>query len=301
MNRCPVCGKPLTTDRAMHKSCIKRLFGVSYIPGIDLALSEITTKAQEMAGKLSISGVQPKLSMKLDKRSKKLISVTEGGEYILKPQSRVYDQIPENENLCMTIADLLGIEIPSHALMKLKDDSYAYIVKRFDRENGRKINQEDFCQILGKSKKDKYTVSVEQIANKLNEISEIPALDIQYLFERVLFSFIIGNGDAHLKNYSVIYTDMNNIRLSPAYDIVSSKLVIPREEDLALALNGKKNNIQLADFAAFSNKFGIPEKVMNNMTAKKQLIIDQIDDSRLNPEYKEKLTQIVTERFRRLK
>ncbi|MCK5398819.1 HipA domain-containing protein [bacterium] len=300
MNRCPVCGKPLNTDQAMHKSCINRLFGVSYIPGIDLALSEITIKAQEMAGKLSISGVQPKLSMKLDKRSKKLMSVTEGGEYILKPQSRVYDQIPENENLCMTIAELLGIDIPSHALMKLKDDSYAYIVKRFDRENNRKINQEDFCQILGKSKKDKYTGSVEQIANKLNEISEIPALDIQYLFERVLFSFIIGNGDAHLKNYSVIYTDMNNIRLSPAYDIVSSKLVIPREEDLALALNGKKNNIQLTDFAAFSDKFSIPEKVMNNMTAKKQLIIDQIDDSQLNPEYKEKLIQIVTERFQRL-
>ncbi|MCK5598546.1 HipA domain-containing protein [bacterium] len=300
MNRCPVCGKPLNTDQAMHKSCINRLFGVSYIPGIDLALSEITIKAQEMAGKLSISGVQPKLSMKLNKRSKKLMSVTEGGEYILKPQSRVYDQIPENENLCMTIAELLGIDIPSHALMKLKDDSYAYIVKRFDRENNRKINQEDFCQILGKSKKDKYTGSVEQIANKLNEISEIPALDIQYLFERVLFSFIIGNGDAHLKNYSVIYTDMNNIRLSPAYDIVSSKLVIPREEDLALALNGKKNNIQLTDFAAFSDKFSIPEKVMNNMTAKKQLIIDQIDDSQLNPEYKEKLIQIVTERFQRL-
>ncbi|MCK5706663.1 MAG: HipA domain-containing protein, partial [Candidatus Aureabacteria bacterium] len=222
------------------------------------------------------------------------------GEYILKPQTKTYDQIPENENLCMTIAEHIGIDIPPHSLMKLKDDTHAYIIKRFDRRNGNKINQEDFCQVLGKQKIDKYRGSIEQIANKLNDISEIPGLDIQHLYERVLFYFIIGNGDAHLKNYSINYTDMSNIRLSLAYDIVSSKLIIPNEEDIALTLNGKKNNLRIDDFIAFSNKFSIPKKITENILSKKQLFFDLIDDSQLSPNYREKLSEIVSERFSRL-
>ncbi len=300
MNRCFSCGKQINSNETMHESCMKKLFKVNYIPKIDLALNELTIKAQEMAGKLSISGVQAKLSMKLDKKSKELICVAEGGEYILKPQTKTYDQIPENENLCMTIAEHIGIDIPPHSLMKLKDDTHAYIIKRFDRRNGNKINQEDFCQVLGKQKIDKYRGSIEQIANKLNDISEIPGLDIQHLYERVLFYFIIGNGDAHLKNYSINYTDMSNIRLSLAYDIVSSKLIIPNEEDIALTLNGKKNNLRIDDFIAFSNKFSIPKKITENILSKKQLFFDLIDDSQLSPNYREKLSEIVSERFSRL-
>lgn len=300
MNRCFSCGKKIDIGTNMHQNCMKILFGVTYIPQIDIALDEITIKAQEMADKLSISGVQAKLSMKLDKKSKKLIAVATGGEYILKPQITTYKEIPENENLCMTIADQIGIDIPPHTLMKLKDNTTAYIIKRFDRRNGDKINQEDFCQVLEKSKKDKYKGSIEQIANKLKEISEIPELDIQYLYERILFSFLIGNGDAHLKNYSINYTKMSNIRLSPAYDIVSSKLVIPKEDDFALALNGKKNNLKKSDFKAFSDKFNIPQKITDNILAKKQLFFDLINDSQLSPDYKKKISEIVLERFSRL-
>lgn len=284
----------------MHRKCVKNLFGVSYIPQLDIALDEITTKAQEMADKLSISGVQAKLSMKLAKKSKKLIPVATGGEYILKPQITTYREIPENENLCMMLAGRIGIDVPPQALVKLKDNSNAYIVKRFDRRNGDKINQEDFCQVLGKSKKDKYKGSIEQIASKLKEISEIPELDIQHLYERTLFAFLIGNGDAHLKNYSVNYTKMSNIRLSPAYDIVSSKLVIPNEEDFALTLNGKKNNLGKNDFKAFSDKFNIPQKITENILEKKHLFFESISDSQLNSGYKNKLSEIVEERFSRL-
>lgn len=301
MNRCFLCGKKIDTDANMHQTCIKNLFGVSYIPKIDIALDEITIKAQEMADKLSISGVQAKLSMKLDKKSKKLITVATGGEYILKPQITTYKEIPENENLCMTIAGQIEIDVPAHTLLMLKDGSYAYLVKRFDRRDGNKINQEDFCQILEKTKKEKYNGSIEQIANKLKEKSEIPNLDIQYLYERTLLSFIIGNGDAHLKNYSINYTTLDNIRLSPAYDIVSSRLVIPNEkEEFALSINGKKNKLKIEDFIAFANKLNIPQKITDNILSKKQLFFDLINDSQLSPDYKEKLSEIVSERFSRL-
>lgn len=301
MNRCFLCGKKIDTDANMHQTCIKNLFGVSYIPKIDIALDEITIKAQEMADKLSISGVQAKLSMKLDKKSKKLITVATGGEYILKPQITTYKEIPENENLCMTIAGQIKIDVPAHTLLILKDGSYAYLVKRFDRRDGNKINQEDFCQILEKTKKEKYNGSIEQIANKLKEKSEIPNLDIQYLYERTLLSFIIGNGDAHLKNYSINYTTLDNIRLSPAYDIVSSRLVIPNEkEEFALSINGKKNKLKIEDFIAFANKLNIPQKITDNILSKKQLFFDLINDSQLSPDYKEKLSEIVSERFSRL-
>ena len=301
MNRCFLCVKKIDTDANMHQTCIKNLFGVSYIPKIDIALDEITIKAQEMADKLSISGVQAKLSMKLDKKSKKLITAATGGEYILKPQITTYKEIPENENLCMTIADQIKIDVPAHTLLMLKDGSYAYLVKRFDRRDGNKINQEDFCQVLEKTKKEKYNGSIEQIANKLKEKSEIPNLDIQYLYERTLLSFIIGNGDAHLKNYSINYTTLDNIRLSPAYDIVSSRLVIPNEkEEFALSINGKKNKLKIEDFITFANKLNIPQKITDNMLSKKQLFFDLINDSQLSPDYKEKLSEIVSERFSRL-
>ncbi len=301
MNRCFSCAGPADAGKKMHKKCIKNLFGVTYIPQTDLTLNEVTVKAQEMADKISISGVQAKLSMKLNRKSKKLLPIASGAEYILKPQVNTYREVPENENLCMSIAGQLGINTPPHTLIKLKDGSYAYIIKRFDRINGDKINQEDFCQVLGKSKEDKYRGSVEQIAGKLKEISEIPALDIQYLYERVLFSFLIGNGDAHLKNYSVNYTKTADVRLSPAYDILSSKLLIPKEEDFALALNGKKNNLRKSDFEEFSGRFNIPWKITEKILEEKQIFFDLIADSQLSPDYKEKLSGIVSERFSRFK
>ena len=297
MRVCVSCGNKISENLIFHQKCLKDLFGVSYIPRIDLSLNELTIKAQEMAGKLSISGIQAKLSMKLDKKSKTLISVAEGGEYILKPQTGIYEQIPENENLCMTIAGQIGLDVPPHALIKLNDGSSAFIIKRFDRKNGEKINQEDFCQVLGKSKRDKYTGSLEQIANKLNEISAIPGLDIQRVYERALFFFIIGNGDAHLKNFSINYTNMNNIRLSPAYDIVSSKLLIQGEEDCAITINGKKNNLGMEDFLAFAAKYNIPEKITYNILDKKQLALNAIANSQLSPDFRTKLKTIVEERL----
>lgn len=275
------------------------LFGVPYLPHLDLSLSDFSRKAQQMAGTLSISGVQPKLSLRLNKKNKSFDVVSEDGEYIIKPQVATFPNLPQNEHVCMTIANNIGISVPPHTLLKLKDDSWSYIIKRFDRNKGRKIHQEDFFQIL--NKKDKYKGSFEEIGRKLVEVSEFPGLDIQYLYERIVFFFIIGNGDAHLKNFSILYNLDGSIRLSPAYDIVSSKLVIHDEEDSALTINGKRNKLSKTDFLKFAQYFNITPRIQENLfSAKKPLIIDLIEKSFLNHTEKQRLTEIVNERFARL-
>lgn len=300
MKRCSICGKVITDSEEDHSSCIRNLFGVDFIPRVDLSLAEISLKAQEMVGKLSISGVQAKLSVKLNNETRALEVTAKGGEYILKPQTATFPDIPQNENLCMNIASNLGIEVPPHILIKLKDGSFAYVVKRFDRIKGEKLHQEDFAQIL--KAREKYEGSFERIAETLRRISDVPGLDLQFLFERILLNFIIGNGDAHLKNFSVVYKPDGSVRLSPAYDIVSSKLVIPSEEDTALSINGKKNKIRRSDFDEFSDKLEINTiEIFNNFLGSVNLIHDFIKDSCLDEKDKHKLTEIVNERVFRLK
>ena len=283
----------------MHKECLKKIFGVSYLPTLDINLQDIVALAQELIGKLSISGVQPKLSLKLNKENKKLELAKEGGEYILKPQNNTFPYIPENENLCMNIAELLEIEVPSHSLIKLKDGSLAYIVKRFDRSHGNKIHQEDFFQILGK--RDKYHGSIEEIGKKLKSVADFPGLQVQLLYARVVVNFLLGNGDAHLKNFSVSYRDNKKIILSPAYDIVSSKLVILNEENTALTINGKKNKLNRDDFLKLADYLNIPHKIANYFYEdKKDLMINLAKQSFLPDNYKNNLTKIISERFQRI-
>lgn len=274
------------------------MFNSTKLPNINFNLSEISLEAQKLAGKLSISGVQPKLSVKLDKKNNELIVVNEGGEYILKPQTSSFENIPENEQCCMDIAQELGIDIPPHCLLPLKDRSLAYIVKRFDRETGIKIHQEDFSQILEKN--DKYLGSVEQIGRKLKDISYAPGYDLQLLFDRIVFNFIIGNGDAHLKNYSISYKE-DNIRLTPAYDIVCSKLLISKEEDSAITINGKKNNLDRGDFDALAEFLSVPIKIRYEKFENKFSVIKKhIKSSQLDKREQDRFIEIVKERFNRL-
>ena len=300
MNRCFFCGKKVEKREMLHFPCLKKLFGVGYLPKVDFSLNEVSLKAQKMAGKVSMSGVQPKFSVRLNRKNREMEIVAEGGEYILKPQTETFPNLPQNENLCMTIASSIGISVPPHTLIRLKDGSWSYIVKRFDRIKGKKIHQEDFLQVLGKE--DKYKGSLEEIGKKLKQISEFPGLDIQLFFERTVFFFIIGNGDAHLKNFSIIYDGAGRVKLSSAYDIVSSKLVIPDEEDLALSMNGKKNKITGKDFDALANYLKIPAKISNKkFLDKENLIRNLIKDSILEDIEKKRLIDIVSERFSRLR
>lgn len=274
------------------------MFQSTTLPKINFDLSHVSLEAQKLAGKFSISGVQPKLSMKLDKKNNELVVTSEGGEYILKPQTQSFENIPENEECCMEIAHILGIDVPLHCLVPLKDKSFAYVVKRFDRDKGIKIHQEDFSQIL--EKPDKYRGSVEQIGRKLKEVSSAPGYDVQLLFERVVFNFIIGNGDAHLKNYSCFYKD-NSIRLTPAYDIVCSKLVIPKEEDSALTINGKNNGLTRNDFDVLADYLNIPKKIRYEKFENAfEIITTTIKSSCLDEEKQARFIDIVKERLHRL-
>ena len=299
--RCYSCGKEVNSRESHHAACLRKLFGVDYLPEIDLSLMEVNIKAQQMAGKLSISGMQPKLSVKLNKKNKQLEVVPEGGEYILKPQTNTFPNIPENENLCMTIADNLGIDTPPHSLIKLKDETWAYIIKRFDRERGVKKHQEDFCQILGVGEERKYNGTVEQIAERLAVISEVPGLDLQLFFERLLFFFLIGNGDAHLKNFSITYNQEGSIRLAPAYDIVSSRLAIPNEkEELAISINGKKNDIERKDFDIFASSFKINSSICYENIIKITVIDELISELQLPEDQKIRMHEIVSARYAKI-
>jgi len=217
---------------------MKEMFGVSEPPKILFVLLDIPVKAQEMVGKMSISGVQPKATVTLSKSKVELVIAPSGGEFILKPQTQQFSHLPENENCCMDIAEELGINVPLHCLLPLSDGTLAYVVKRFDREGLEKIAMENFYQIL--EKKEKYSGSLEEIGSKLKEISAVPGYEGQLFYEQVTLKFLLGNGDAHFKNYSILTDDSGKIRLSPAYDIVSSKLVIPNDTESALTLAGKK-------------------------------------------------------------
>ncbi len=284
----------------MNEKFLKRMFNSSRWPIIDFDLGDLSRQAQKLTGKLSISGVQPKLSVMLDKKNNILVPAAEGGAYILKPQTLDFPNIPENEQCCMDIAEKLNINVPLHCLIPLKDNSLAYVVKRFDREKGVKIHQEDFAQVLEYT--DKYTGSVEQIGRRLKEISSAPGYDVQLFFERVILNFIIGNGDAHLKNYSISYLDKDNIRLTPAYDIVCSKLVIPNEEDSAIAINGKKNKLERGDFDKLADYFNIPIKVRYEKFEKKLDVIRKIiETSKIDKEKQEEFLEIVKERMSRIK
>jgi len=283
----------------MNNKLLKKMFNMPDWPKIDFGLSEVSLEAQELTGQLSISGVQPKLSVKLDRKKNRLISVAKGGEYILKPQTLAYSNIPENEQCCMDIAEALDIAVPEHCILPLKDNSLAYVVKRYDRNKGQKYHQEDFQQILEKG--DKYVGSVEEIYRAVNAVSAVPGLDVQLLYERIVLSFLVGNGDAHLKNYSMITYDDVDRRLAPAYDIVCSKLVIPKGKDSALTINGKHNNLRRKDFDILAEYYKIPEKVRYEKFENKfGMMKEIIEASSIDKEKQGRFIEIIKERLGRL-
>jgi serine/threonine-protein kinase HipA len=233
----------------------------------------------------------------------RLAPVATGGPFILKPQTERFPLLPQNENLCMNIAGLLEIETPPHGLFDLRDGSPAYLVRRFDRTpDGKKLRCEDFAQILGED--DKYTGSFERIGKRIRELSDVPGLDVQLFFERVLLNFLLGNGDAHLKNFSMLESADGGLRLSPAYDVVCSKVVIPGESDCALTLNGKQNKINRMDFEQFARTLAIPPKAVGDIferfNREHALMAGELPRSRLSADIQEKILRILETRHQRM-
>ncbi len=287
----------------MHyeKKILRKLFGKPILPEINLSLRDILINVRQLAGKLSIPGVQPKISLALSKG--KLIPVTTKGQYILKPQNELFENLPENEMLCMQIAEKIGISVPPNILIRLSDDSLAFLVKRFDRlPINKKLHMEDFSQIL---EKDKYSGSYEQVGKYIRTNNKLGLLQTQYFFERLVLYFIIGNADAHLKNFSILWEKNNKYVLSPAYDIVSSKLAIPEEKDeMALTVNGRKRRIRKKDFVELGMYIGLQEKYTKESLQQcldfKDEIFGLIQNSLLPDEKKTAFSEIVENRINQL-
>ncbi len=254
MNRCPITYAPLTDrehiySRAGLRTLAPALAGLEDLP---YDAEEQRQEALARVTKMSIQGVQPKLSARLRIKEGRFEIVDRGGTYILKPQSRDFHHVPENEDLTMRLAHLVGIETPVHGLVRSRDGSWTYFIRRFDRQpRGSRLAVEDFAQLSGHTRETKYDSRMEQVVKVLDRYATYPVVEKLELLRRSLFSFLTGGEDMHLKNFSLI-TRGKRIQLAPAYDLLNSTIALPRAtEEFALPLRGKKRNLTRADFLEY--------------------------------------------------
>ncbi len=286
---CLICLRP-AESLLYHQRCLRRLFGTGSPPELDLDLARLHTVALAMVGRTSISGIQRKISIDLAVERGALRLAVGPGHFILKPQAQAFPELPQNELLTMRMAELVGIEVPPCGMLRLRDGSLAYIVRRFDRTGDRrKLRQEDFCQLAELPPKNKYEGSAELCVRLLRRYASEPLIDILRLFRSIAFSWWAGNGDMHLKNFSLLTGQDRLNRLSPAYDLVCTRLVIP-EDQLALPVGGKRDGLTRRDWLNFASYSQIPkrsaERALSTIVSSLQKSLDMIDNSLLSDPFK---------------
>ncbi len=312
---CLCCGRPLknNTENGWHASCIKSFFGTSVLPEIELSEETLRSLASESVNKgLTVPGVQKKLSLHLfsDRKHPRLTLVNYPTGYILKPQTEEYPHMPEAEHLIMSMADHCGIKTVPHALIRSKE-SYAYITKRVDRAFGngsiKKFAMEDFCQLEQRLTQDKYKGSYERCSKVIEKYSARNALDQTELFLRLVFCFVTGNSDMHLKNFSLLRTEAapGGYSLSPAYDLLPVKLMLPEDtEQMALTLCGKKSRLRRSDFISFAISCGIKEgtaeKLIRSITGRKDELLSLTDCSLLPTNMQDDMSELINQRIAEL-
>ncbi len=268
MPNCLFCYQKVDNSTFYHASCCKKFFGTKNLPILQLDKTILNELAINTVNRrIAVTGVQPKLSVDLKKEvgAQRLTLVGLWGQYILKPQHDEFLNMPETEDLTMHLADLFRIKTSQHALIPTTEGKLAYITKRFDREKGKKIHVEDLCQISGFLTEQKYKSSYEKVGKLISQYCTNKGLDTLNFFELVVFCFLTGNNDMHLKNFTLIHQSDRTISLSPAYDLLNVNLVFPEDpEELALTLNGKKRRIIKSDFDRFALGLNIPEKAVSN-------------------------------------
>lgn len=310
MCKCLFCYRPLNAGEIdFHPTCSKKYFGTKEVPSLDYTLKEIDSLAsQVIEEQTSLTGVQPKLSLHLNKHegSQRLTIVGLWGGFIMKPQTGMYPQLPEVEDLTMHLAEVAKIDVVPHTLMRMADDSLCYVTKRIDRTSkGEKIAMEDFCQLTERQTEYKYKSSYEAIGKAILRYSSVPKMDLTNFMEVLLFSWIVGNNDMHLKNISLYEPKEGKPRLTPAYDMLNAAIVNPRDkEELALTLNGKKSKIKADDFIKTATTLGLPENVMTNLFAKykalEEKFITCIKDSFLTEALKDAYMELISRRIEKL-
>lgn len=274
MGKCLYCYKELPEGVSdFHPECAKRFFGTKIPPAITYSHSDIKVLAKEVVwARTTVPGVQSKLPMDLQRvqNEQRLTIVGLWGRYILKPQTPLYRNLPELEDVTMHLAESVKINTVPHTLVRFADGLLCYLTRRVDRTaKGEKIQMEDFCQLSGKLTEHKYRGSYEQIAKGIIRFSAAPQLDLVNFWEVVLFSWFTGNSDMHLKNFSLFSPNNDGYILAPAYDLLNTLLVLPSDsEELALTLNGKKRKITRNDFEIAMFGSGLNPKVINNLFGK---------------------------------
>jgi serine/threonine-protein kinase HipA len=264
IKNCLICGLPIEGEMGeYHRRCSRKLFGSEIAPQMPYSLRNLDLLAEQVVDTsfATVTGVQKKLSLTLQEGEKgKLTFVGLWGDYILKPPVESYDQLPENEFLTMNLADLVGIKTVPHGLIRMKSGEPAYITRRIDRGGKGKIPMEDMCQLSGKMTEDKYRGSLEQIGKIILKYCTNRQYDATRFYDLVLFCYLTGNGDMHLKNFSLL-SEKGEIALAPAYDLLNTKLVIPNDnEETALTLNGKKSRLKRSDFKKLAESLGLSSR-----------------------------------------
>lgn len=300
MCKCLFCYQQLEEGQHdFHPACAKKFFGKSEVPILPYSRDNINDLAREaVLSRTAVTGVQSKLSMDVNKGGKdepdRLTIVGLWGRYILKPKSEDFPWLPEVEDLTMHLASIAKIKVVPHTLIRFSDGELTYLTKRIDRDNrGTKLLMEDMCQISERLTADKYKSSYENIAKMIRKFSSAPMLDLANFWEVVLFSWITGNSDMHLKNFSLISKEAGNYVLSQAYDLINVHLVFPEDtEELALTLDGRKKKIGRMNFVRAMESSGLESKVIENIIKKFMNAApkwyDFIDISFLSQELKEK-------------
>ena len=310
MSNCLYCYKSLEKDQHdFHPACTKKLFGTAEPPVIEFDLQQLEELAKQIIiQSKAVTGVQPKLSLNVEKHKNehsRLTIVGLHGEYILKPPSTQFKQLPENEDLTMHLAALVKIQTAKHGLIRLKSGELAYITKRFDRNKGAKIAVEDFCQLSENLTEHKYRGSIEKIGKLTQAFTFNKGFEAQRLFELVLFCYLTGNADMHLKNFSLIENPLGEYELSPAYDLLNTAIVMPEDkEESALTINGKKSKLNREDFNQLAHSLKINHKSLGAIYKRFDAIlptwIDWIQQSFLSEQLKEDYIRVLNTKHQKL-
>src|SRR5690606_7130905 len=308
--KCLYCYKALdeNTPSDFHEQCSLDFFGTRQQPLFEHSLKQMAELAKNVVERsIAVPGVQPKLSLSLvndaiqDKNKGRLTVVGAlGGNYIFKPPSDHFPEMPENEHLTMRIAEAFGINVVKSSLIRLQSGELSYITKRIDRtDTGEKMHMLDMFQITEAF--DKYKSSMEKVGKALNEYSDNTLLDKVYFLELAIFSFLTGNNDMHLKNFSMINSGDKWI-LAPAYDLLNVAIVNPDDtEELALTIEGKKKKLKWEHFERLGKMLELNDKQIGSIAKRfqknKPIATKWIDNSFLSSAYKEKYKNLLEERY----
>ncbi|MDE7455806.1 MAG: HipA domain-containing protein [Prevotella sp.] len=309
MCKCLYCYQELEEgQKDFHPRCARKFFGTKEVPLLEYRHEDLDRLAEQaIRAQTSLTGVQPKLSLNLSKHegTSRLTIVGLWGGYIFKPQTEEYPQLPENEDLTMHLAEAAKISVVPHSLIRLADGKLGYITKRIDRtKNGEKIDMEDMCQLTLHPTEYKYKGSYEKIAKTIVQHSGIPKLDLTNYMQLLLFCFVTGNNDMHLKNFS-LYRPSENYLLTPAYDLLNVAIANPKDkEELALPLSGHKTKLRLNDFLNAAKTMGLDENVVLHLIESLQKALPKwqtlIHNSFLSEDMKKAYKELIISRLDRL-